>query len=505
MKTISLVFVLLWTAPVFADNTTRPGEVTTPFPTITNLAVEWKIEGDDNLDAECGVRFRIEGEREWQTGMPLRRIPSGRSQKTTPIVTWANRLSGSLFDLRTDSTCEIELTLRDPDGGEAQRTVKARTRPVPGPATNARQITVGPGGLNNAKPGDVVLLSDGNYGAVRFNKDGEPGMPIIFRSTTGKAIFSEAGLTDRKWGYLDGLTVNGPLRMNNTEYCAVMRCSIHAQWGIKAYKSGMTNGYIADNVITGIHKWDKAIMGADGDNAGEGIEITGSGNVICHNRVSGFRDCMSHMEDGGAAQQMCNDWHNNDISVGLDDGIEADFALSNCRIMRNRITDCFVGISSQPGLGGPNYFIRNVMFNITYSAFKLNRFSRGDVILHNTVLKSGDGFGSYTSEPFDQCLVLNNIFVGGKPVDTDFGGYRAGRGRAVDVQQFGPRCTFDYNVYGTHGITFEGKFRSRTFTKLPGGEFEPHGVQLDTDPVGNFLRVRYPDDPGMLHAAPIFG
>ena len=39
--------------------------------------------------------------------------------------------------------------------------------------------------------------------------------------------------------------------------------------------------------------------------------------------------------------------------TGLDDGIEADFALSNCRIMRNRITNCFVGISSQPGLGGP--------------------------------------------------------------------------------------------------------------------------------------------------------
>ena len=44
--------------------------------------------------------------------------------------------------------------------------------------------------------------------------------------------------------------------------------------------------------------------------------------------------------------------------------IEADFALHNCRIMRNRLTNCFVGISSQPGLGGPNYFLRNVMFNV---------------------------------------------------------------------------------------------------------------------------------------------
>ncbi len=146
------------------------------------------------------------------------------------------------------------------------------------------------------------------------------------------------GLTDRKWVYLDGVTVNGPVRLNSTDHCAVMRCKINAQWGIKAYKPGMTNGYIADIVIQGIRVWDRSIMGASGDNEGEGIEITGSGNVICHNRVSGFRDCLSHMEDSGAAVQMCNDWYNNDISIGLDDGIEADFALSNCRVMRNRIT-----------------------------------------------------------------------------------------------------------------------------------------------------------------------
>ena len=142
---------------------------------------------------------------------------------------------------------------------------------------------------------------------------------------------------------------------------------------------------------------------------GEGIQITGSGNVIRHNRVSGFRDCLSHMEDDGAAPQMCNDWLNNDISVGLDDGIEADFAMSDCRVIRNRITNCFVGISSQPGLGGPNYFIRNVMFNLTYSAFKLHRHSMGDVILHNTIVKSGDGFGNYTSGEIIQ--IYNQAFI----------------------------------------------------------------------------------------------
>lgn len=501
MKIFCLVLVV-FTSSALASDATKPGQVSTPYPTITNLTVEWQIEGDDNLNAKCDAMFRVKGTQKWYKAMPLQRVPAGESQKTSPIVQWTNRLSGSIFDLEPDTSYEIQLSLSDPDGGTSQEIVTVRTRPFPQEAANARITNAGPRELNNAVPGDVVILADGDYGAFRFNKDGESGKPIIYRSNSGKAIFSEVGLTDRKWVYLDGVTVNGPVRLNGTDHCAVIRCKINAQWGIKAYKPGMTNGYIADNVVQGIHAWDRSIMGAGGDNEGEGIEITGSGNVICHNRVSGFRDCLSHMEDSGAAVQMCNDWYNNDISIGLDDGIEADFALSNCRVMRNRITNCFVGISSQPGLGGPNYFIRNVIFNLSYSGFKLHRFSHGDVILHNTVVKAGDGLGNYTSERFDHAVFRNNLFVGGKAPDTKFGGYSPGRGRAVDVQQFGPHCSFDHNAYGTHGVPFEGKFRSLTFSKLPGTEFEPHGLQIQGDPIELFENALLPSDPGNVYDPP---
>ncbi len=66
--------------------------------------------------------------------------------------------------------------------------------------------------------------------------------------------------------------------------------------------------------------------------------------------------------------------------------------MGNARIMRNRITNCFIGLSSQPGLGGPTYFIRNVMYNLINTPFKLARGSQGDIVLHNTVVKVGDGF-----------------------------------------------------------------------------------------------------------------
>jgi hypothetical protein len=487
----TLAFLLLTFALHAADSTT-PSEVITPFPTITNLAVEWRIEGDDNFNASCELKYRKKGENAWLEGMPLQRVPAGKSQKTSPIFTWTNRLSGSVFDLEPGTAYEIELKLHDPDGGSATRIVTASTRPEAVAKDDAPLKTGSKADLNAVKPGEVLLLADGDYGAVTFNRDGEPGRPIVYRSTSGKAVFSEISLTNRQWVYLEGLTVNGPIRMNGTEHCVVRRCTIRSQWGIKAYKPGMRNACIEDNTIIGIQPWKPDIMGANGDNDGEGIQFTGSGNVIRHNRVSGFRDCISFMEDDGAAEQSCNDLLNNDIDSGLDDGIEADFALHNCRIMRNRLTNCFIGISSQPGLGGPNYFLRNVMFNVILEPFKLHRFSQGDVIRHNTVVKAGDAFGIRTSEPFDHALITHNLFIGGKPPEATFGGYSTGRGRAIDVQSFGEHCILDHNAYAVVGLPLEGKIRTWTFTQLPGREFEQHGRFIEagipppTDPARRF-------------------
>ena len=495
-----LPFFLLTT--LHASDSTIPGEITTPFPTITNLAVEWQVDGDNDLDATCEIKFRQVGANEWRNCMSLRRVPAGSSQKTSQPFTWSNRLSGSVFDLAPGTDYEIALKLHDPDGGDVTKIVKASTRPELIAKADAVIKNGTKADLKTVQPGEVLLLADGDYGAAVFSRDGEPGKPIVYRSMSGKAVFSEISLTGRKWVYLEGLTVNGPVRMNDTEHCVVRRCIINAQFGIKAYKPGMMNACIEGNVITGIRKWDPSIMGADGDNEGEGIQFTGSGNVIRHNRVRGFRDCISHMEDDGAAQQMCNDILNNDISAGLDDGIEADFALSNCRVMRNRITNCFVGISSQPGLGGPNYFMRNVMFNLTYSAFKLHRYSVGDVILRNTVIKAGDGFGNYSSEPFDHALIECNLFIGGKTTDSPkFGGYSPGRGRGVDVQNFGEHCVIDFNAYASHGGSFEGKIRSWTFTKLPGTEYEPHGMQVSLDVLAS---LTFPDHSAQFYDPPDF-
>jgi len=493
---VAAVFSILAAAAV-AENATVPGEVTTPYPTIIHLASEWMIEGDDNLNGVVTVRFRAAGEEKWREGLPLRRVPAGKSRGTNPIFDWKNKHSGSLFDLKPDTEYEIALKLDDPDGGKAERTVRARTRPVPrvpkgGPMKKATPESLA-AALAAAEPGDVLLLGPGSYGEVTVPKDG-----VVLRAEPG-ATFTRISLRERKRVSVEGATVNGSIDLLGAEECAVRRCTVNVRgksFGIGATRPpGAKNCYIADNVVTGSTPWTNEAMGAGGKNEGEGIQLTGPGNVVCYNRVTGFRDCISTMEDRGTGEQVCIDIYNNDISVGADDGIEADFCMANCRIVRNRITSSFVGLSSQPGLGGPTYFIRNVMYGLTYAPFKLHRYSQGDVCLHNTVVKVGDGMACFAGQPFDFAYFRNNLCIGGPPGAQRWGGYGGGQGAAARMVSPGPHCSFDYDALGTFKTPFGGQFGAQRFASLADlhkGPHETHAIQVD---MSVFDGVEFPDPP----------
>jgi hypothetical protein len=492
----------LCAAAALAQNSTIPGEISTPYPTVINLAVDWKIQGDDNLNGVVTVKYRRAGETAWRAAMPLRRVPAGSSRTTRPVFKWENRHSGSIFDLRPDTEYEISLSLSDPDGGAAEKVVRARTRPVPRDPARARRRKGTPQDLaaiaESAQPGDVILLAPGKYGHFTVPRDGTAQNPIVFRSSDGAAEFEGINLRGRKHVHLEGVRSQGSIDLLGGEWLVVRRCNVKAKYGIIASNPpGTANAYIADNTVIGFEPWERTRMGAEpppgfAGNEGEGIQLTGSGNVICHNRVRGYRDCISFMEDTRAGQQLCNDVYNNDISVGNDDAIEADFAMGNCRILRNRITNCFMGLSSQPGLGGPTYFIRNVMYNITNSPFKLARYSSGDVILHNTCVKVGDGFVA-PHQGWSHALLRNNLCIGGTGGGV-FGRYHSGPGRAVSLP--GPDATsdFDYDGVGSHGVPFEGIIRGTRFhsiEEMRSQTPEKHAVQVDMDVFA--AKVPFPD------------
>jgi len=504
-----LFALLLCCLRLAAQDATTPGEVTIPYPTVTNLAVEWKIAGDDNLNGVVTVTYRRVGDQTWREAMPLRRIPAGTSgNRTRPTFDWENKHSGSIFDLRPTTEYEIRLELRDPDGGAAERTVRARTRGIPKPAPDAVVKKVNPRTFKEAaagaEPGDILELSPGYYDTFTATRDGAPGKPIVIRGDASQVIqstFDSVSLRDRKCIILEKVTVNGSVDLLGAEEIAVRRCTVNAQYGIIAKrKPGARNCYIADNTVTYIMPWVAEGMGSGSiyggaANVGEGIEMTGPGNVICYNRVKGYRDCISTMEDQSAWDQVSIDIYNNDIYTGADDGIEADFCMGNCRIMRNRLTNCFMGLSSQPGLGGPAYFIRNAMYNLIEAPFKLERHSVGNVFLHNTVVKVGDGLRvPHGPNAYSHTIFRNNLCIGGAG-GGKFGRYSSGAGRALYTPETDPTNDFDYDGVGTYGTAFAGqigKLFFSSFEELRRLTTEKHAVLVD---MSVFEGVEFPNPP----------
>jgi hypothetical protein len=482
-------------APTTATaNSTTPGAIRAPNPTLRNLTIEWLISGDADNDGVVTVRYRPQGSTVWRAGMPLRRTPAGSNLG----FSWANRHSGSLFDLQPDTTYEVELALRDPDGGCDTRTITVRTRAIPAPSPTGTVRPVTPATFasiaNSASPGDILELAAGTYAGFTFGRDGQPGSPIVIRSTAGAVVNGNIELGGRHDVILTGLDVRGRIRFNGGRNLAITRNRVTTSSdGIVAYTRA-EDCYIADNVVTGATVWDPSSLGVNGNNIGEGILVTGPGHVVEHNRVSGFRDALSLLEESEAVDQWSIDFIENDVSSAADDGVEADFCFHNCRVVRNRFTNVFIAMSSQPGLGGPTYFIRNVAYNVVLQAFKLHRSSVGDVVLHNTVVKSGDANAIFTGDPIERALFRNNLFIGG-PGGT-YGGYASGSGDVIDIASATTTCDFDYDALGSTAGTFTGKLGAARFSDLAGLQSmttEKHARRIDLTVFA--ATVAYPAQP----------
>ncbi|MGH9160830.1 MAG: right-handed parallel beta-helix repeat-containing protein, partial [Vicinamibacteraceae bacterium] len=386
----------------------------------------------------------------------------------------------------------------------------------PKPAAGARIKQANPVTLAaveaSAAPGDIILLTPGYYGDFTATRDGEPGRPIVISGDTDhilKSIFASVSLRGRRHVIVEKLTVNGTVDLLGAEEIAVRHCRVNARHGIVATRApGCKNCYIADNTVTYIMPWAAEGMGSGSvwggpANVGEGIQITGPGNVICHNRVTGYRDGISTMEDRSVSEQVAIDIYNNDVDAGVDDCIEADFCMGNCRILRNRLTNCFMALSSQPSVGGPTYFVRNAMYNIVEAPFKLERGSVANVFLHNTVVKVGDGFRvPHGPKEYSHTVFRNNLVIGGTGGGT-YGKYDNGTGRAIYAPETDPTNDFDYNGVGTHGTPFSGRLGSLLFFTF--AEMEQRLTHTTRVDMNVFDDVEFPDPPIPARDAPHLG
>jgi len=103
---------------------------------------------------------------------------------------------------------------------------------------------------------------------------------------------------------------------------------------------------------------------------------------------SGLLDTISLAGGRGEPKDGSLDICYNDLRQATDDGVEADYVYHNTRVYRNRLTNTFSSLSSQPAFGGPTYMLYNAMYNTTNKPFKLHVNTTGAIIAHNTCAAS---------------------------------------------------------------------------------------------------------------------
>jgi hypothetical protein len=345
------------------------------------------------------------------------------------------------------------------------------------------------------QPGDVIKVHAGVYlskhdhysheinsrfttccgtpwdGTYYLTQDGTAERPIaIVAAGDGEAIFDGDGnsvlfnLMGAQYHYFEGLT----FRNTDTAIEAGMKdiagakgitvkhskfenigTAIHSDW------SGSSGYYIADNdmlgredlsaVFTwyGIKPWvDRADFAERGKlKSFYAVSIYGQGHIMAYNRVRGFHDGLDHatygMPDGypnvpADRLPVAIDIYNNDVSVVHDNCFEADGSVRNIRVMRNRCFNAPLGaMSPQPVLGGPAYFIRNVVYNAWWGPVKIHGEPSGVYYLNNTYVGE---FKQLT--PMSNLHLRNNLLMG-----------QGTAPRVLSVDTFTNYSSSDYNGF----------------------------------------------------------
>lgn len=413
------LLILLWRA----DGAIPLGEPAAEPATLHSLGAVWTIQGDANRNARIQAHVRRAGTVDWKPAPPLFRIERGAGKTPAPADAW--RFAGSIVNLAPDTEYEVRLSLVDPDGGQAERTMKMRTRAEPREPPGLATVRVAPGknALRNAqreaKPGTVFLLEPGTFPAFDAFRSGEPGRPMIFRGAgPGETVIDGEGAGnaivagDVQDVWFENLTIRNALKAvnaNNSRRIVLRGCRIRdISYGLVCTvndRGDVEGFFVADNVMEGPSTWPRT----KGIEPARAIQVTGVGHDICHNRLRGFADGVDTMPSSRVA---AIDIYRNEIEVMTDDGIELDYAERNVRCFENRLTNVYQGLSAQPVHGGPAYFFRNVMVNVCVEPFKLHQSPSGVLIYHNTVVKKGTPFLLMTPDAVRNCVSRNNLFVG---------------------------------------------------------------------------------------------
>ena len=206
-----------WVVPASASYlgaASQPGELQPEPSTPHSLSLRWPIKGDDNGNAVVKVFYRVTPHGAWQEGLPLFWVHPERAPDYLQVPD-GRLFAGSIVDLAPDTSYQVRLELKDPDGGSTSREVTLATTAEPAETVGLRARHVVPdpndqgGGsgsvedpfrglataLDKAVAGDLVLLQGGVYkaGGTVVSTSGLPGQPIVLRAAGDGDVILDGG------------------------------------------------------------------------------------------------------------------------------------------------------------------------------------------------------------------------------------------------------------------------------------------------------------------------
>ncbi len=486
--------------------------------TFENIGVNYSIQGDDNLNSALTLRYRVQGSTAWRDGaMAMRAHPN--------IVVDGSRLNmnfhaASAMYLMPNTSYELQLELNDPDGGSLTTIERVRTKAFPEASINSlKYVSPGSSGgsgteqdpylglqtaADNASAGDQFVVAAGDYDAFSITNSGTVSSPITFVSETQNCAVIDANNSTRhaisigtsssvtSHVIIDGFTIqnaNWGIDAQNTQFVTV-RNNIFQDvgWGFynRKEEGNESDQYITNNIFIGRTGWPGSGIPPE-----RAIDIRGNNNVVSYNTIRDFADGVSI--DGPRYKTSYSlDIHNNDIRNAIDDMVEVDGMISNSRVYSNRLYNGRAGVSVAPVYGGPAYIVRNEIFNLENSAFKMNRGSSGMVIVNNTIVSEGNAVSSPNG--WQNTVYRNNVMlasrycfefyglVDGSEDDWDFGAYYSSRAGGGGSEWFKWQ---DVRYGGVSDLASSGLLESNSISITPSNFVNitlPTAFNIEYDP-----------------------
>lgn len=278
-------------------------------------------------------------------------------------------------------------------------------------------------------------------GTYYLYASGTPEKPIVIKAAgDGEVIFDGGGnfnlfnVKAANYNYFEGLTFKnteiaiwaGTQFIAGSSGLTVKRSRFeNVNLGIFTNWAGSSNYTILDNVFIGrddpknMSGWNGAVWKKVNEAAGiefppklisyTAVRLYGSGHVVAFNHIANFHDGVDietyGNPDGNVAHDSAasgpfyparKDWHLRPVSIDIynnymtnfhDNAVEADGGMHNVHIMRNMmLNSASHPFCNQPQLGGPIYWIRNIVYNAPGGSTRLTSGSAGAVFLNNTIL-----------------------------------------------------------------------------------------------------------------------